>query len=361
MSGYSAADIGRTALSHEAWHAAATIGTSLLKGSTRGQKAYPYTHFPFTGTTDLVVTGQWLPQGKKVKQTFLVHGIESCSHPFPFRTLQYRMGYSSFLDGKLIKEAPSDVMSHTVSQSHSKKPAEVVNQDPSRRLHPLQLTTNRLPKFTDLESKAVFRLKLPPVSLANRHGTYARSSQVAAVGVADASGNRRLIRPVVVVVGTERQDINNAPEFLRDTLKQISSIASLDFQSLTESPLDSWCIPIHAMQEDQRPIDRRLMIGKKGQTRPRRVCVLHLSRQRHLGYLAIIESTPAYVHFSASNSAQPLTLSSIIKSAAIDFITHGPAETSDLIKLLNQLENSWQSEMRHSMNTTTRTNNYQKL
>ena len=335
MSGYSAADIGRIARSNEAWHAAATIGTSLLKGSTHGQRAYPYTHFPFKGTTDLVVAGEWLPQAKKAKQTFLVHSIESCSHPFPFRTLLYSMGYSSSVPSKLAQEKLSKVTSQTASHTIAKKPSEVVNQDPSRQLHPIQLTTNRRPIFPDLESKAVFRLHIPPFSQVNHNGSFARSSQVTAVGISDASGSRRPLRPGEVVVGTEPPDINNAPKFLRDTLRRLVSISALSFQSMTESPLSGWCIPVHAMQEDERPIDERLLIRRAGQTRPRRVCVLQLSRGRHLGYLVIIEGKPVHLCFSESKGAQRSTLSLVIQSAALDFITRGPSDNAELFKLLD--------------------------
>lgn len=277
MSGYSAADIGRIARSSDAWHAAATIGTSLLQGCTRGQRAYPYTHFPFQGSTDLVVTGEWLPQGKKATQTFLVRSIESCTHPFPFRTLQYRMGYSSSAPSNRAQEEPSNLMSQTGSHSIAKKPAEFVNQDPSRQLHPTQLISNRRPRFPDLEAKAVFRLQLPPFSIANHSSSFARRSQVTAIGVADATGTSRQVRPAEMLVGNEPPDINNAPMFLRNTLKQLASNSGLSFKSLTESPLDGWCIPIHALQEDQRPIDKRLMIKRDGQVRPRRVCVLQIN------------------------------------------------------------------------------------
>jgi hypothetical protein len=339
MSGYSAADIGRIARSYDAWHAAATIGTSLLQGSTRGQKAYPYTHFPFQGSTDLIVTGIWLPQGKKAKQTFLVHIIESCSHPFPFRTLQYRMGYSSSVPSNRAQKEPTNLMSQTGSHSIAKKPAEFVNQDPSRQLHPIQLTFDRRPKFPDLEAKAVFRLQLPPFSIANHGSNFARRSQVTAIGVADATGTSRQVRPAEVLVGNEPPDINNAPMFLRNTLKQLASNSGLGFISLTESPLDGWCIPIHALQEDQRPIDKRLMIKRDGQVRPRRVCVLQISGEHHkLAYLAVIESKPVHLYSSKGRNAQRSTLSSLIQSAALDFITRGPSDTTALVKLLGQFQ-----------------------
>jgi hypothetical protein len=338
MSGYSAADIGRIARSSEAWHAAATIGTSLLQATTRGQRAYPYTHFPFQGSTDLVVTGEWLPQGKKAKQTFLVHRIESCSHPFPFRTLQYRMGYSSSTLSQRTEEKPSNLMSQTGGQSMAKKPVEFVNQDPSRQLHPTQLAFNRCPKFPDLEAKAVFRLLLAPFSIGNHSDGHARRSQVNQIGVADATGTSRPVRPAEVLVGNAPPDIKNAPMFLRDTLKQLASSSGLGFKSLTESPLDGWSIPIHALQEDERPIDKGLMIKRDGQVRPRRVCILQINGERHnLGHLVVVEGTPVHLYFSQNRNAQRASLSSLIQSAALDFITRGPSDTTEPLKLLGKL------------------------
>ena len=337
MSGYSAADIGRIARSYEAWHAAMTIGTSLLQASTRGQQAYPFTHFPFQGSTDLVVTGEWLPQEKKAKQTFLVHSIESCSYPFPFRTLQYRLAYSNSFPSQRAKEEPSNVAGQISAHSVAKKPAEFVNQDPSRQLHPIQLTSNQRPKFPDLEAKAVFRLRLLPFSIVNPSIEYACSSQTTAIGVADATGTSRPVRPAEVLVGNDPPDINSAPIFLRDTLKQLASNSGLGFKSLTESPLDGWCIPIHALQEDERPIDQRLMIKRDGELRPRRVCVLQISSDRHnLGYLTVIEENPAHLYFSQSKNVQRPKLRSMIKSAALDFITQGPSDAAELLKRLGQ-------------------------
>nr|CBA32511.1 hypothetical protein Csp_D32510 [Curvibacter putative symbiont of Hydra magnipapillata] len=337
MSGYSAADIGRIARSNDAWHAAATIGTSLLRGSTRRQRAYPYTHFPFQGATNLVVTGKWLPLGKIAEQTFLVQTIVSCSHPFPFQTLQYRMGYSSNLSNNRTQKELSNMTSQNGIRSVAKKPSEFVNQDPSQALHPVQLTFSKRPKFPDLEGKAVFRLQLPPLSMVNCNSKFARSSQVTAMGVADATGTRRQVRPAEVAVGNESPDINNAPKFLQNTLKQLASNSGISFKSITESPSDGWCIPIHALQEDQRPIDKRLMIKRDGQVRPRRVCVLQISgANQRLAYLAVIEGKPAHLYFSKSGIAQRSTLSSLIQSAALDFITRGSSERTALVEVLGR-------------------------
>lgn len=73
LSGTSAADIGRIAESGLAWRAAAGIHASCQKATAQRHPAYPYTGFPFEGTTDLVASGIWLPFGEVVR--FLANDV----------------------------------------------------------------------------------------------------------------------------------------------------------------------------------------------------------------------------------------------------------------------------------------------
>jgi hypothetical protein len=91
ISGASAADIGRMHLDPVAWRAAMHIGTSALKASVARQSIYPQGFFPFEGKTTLVAAGKWLSLGDRAEATFLVYSLRSCSHPFPFRSLRYKV------------------------------------------------------------------------------------------------------------------------------------------------------------------------------------------------------------------------------------------------------------------------------
>jgi hypothetical protein len=89
MSGASAADIGRISMDPIAARAARIVGNSCLRASTAGKPIYPQARFPFEGKTNLIASGRWLSHGGVPKSTFLVYNLRSCSHPFPFRSLQY--------------------------------------------------------------------------------------------------------------------------------------------------------------------------------------------------------------------------------------------------------------------------------
>ena len=157
-SGYSASDIGRIALDQLAWRAALEIGRSLLACSTRGDSAYPVTHFPFTGTTDLSVQGEWLPFGGVPAQTLLVHSILSCTHPFPFRKLTYELPRPQTV--KRIRFGQKRPQDTPPSLTHSRifEPlSSISNKDPSKRLASGALYVDHGIKFPDLMSKSVFR------------------------------------------------------------------------------------------------------------------------------------------------------------------------------------------------------------
>ncbi len=87
--GTSAADIGRCSMDLIAAHAAKVVGNSCLRASIVGDPIYPLAFFPFEGMTSLIASGRWLSYGGVPKSTFLVYNLRSCSHPFPFRSLQY--------------------------------------------------------------------------------------------------------------------------------------------------------------------------------------------------------------------------------------------------------------------------------
>ena len=80
ISGYAASDIGRLHLDQHAWRAASEVGVSLLAGSTREGRAYPYTHFPFVGRTTLAVTGEWLSHQVQVCLSIQVYLVVGPSH-----------------------------------------------------------------------------------------------------------------------------------------------------------------------------------------------------------------------------------------------------------------------------------------
>lgn len=162
LSGVSAADIGRIALSNVANRAACRIRISCQRDLLSGEKsAYPQTWFPFEGKTNLAVVGKWLPFGSKPDQTFVVYRIESCSHPFPFKTLSYEAADdgkvskgSERQDGKSNNASPSDAHRR---RAKTHKSQELSESDPgvSRTRKNFQFEANN--RFPDLLCKEIWR------------------------------------------------------------------------------------------------------------------------------------------------------------------------------------------------------------
>ncbi len=89
LSGVSAPDIGRIALSDTAYRAASYVYQHCASAFSQRQPAFPYMGFPFHGSTTLTASGMWLSFKGQEKATFLAFHIDSCSYPFPFRSLTY--------------------------------------------------------------------------------------------------------------------------------------------------------------------------------------------------------------------------------------------------------------------------------
>lgn len=160
VSGFSASDIGRIARDKSARRAATQIGESLLTNTTQKEKAYPKALFPFVGTTDLSVKGQWLPLSRKPEMTCLVHSIQSCTHAFPFQKLTYQL--DRLQDGPAMRARQPKKQTNPSPLTHSKvvsATSSIANKDPSARMSPSMWFENQGIKFPDLITNEVFRIR----------------------------------------------------------------------------------------------------------------------------------------------------------------------------------------------------------
>ncbi len=89
--GASSEDVARIAGSEEAFRAASLIGASCQRQKQQRpfEAVYPDAKFPFEGQTELKAAGEWIGSFEK-KPVFLAFRIDSCSHPFPFKSLRQR-------------------------------------------------------------------------------------------------------------------------------------------------------------------------------------------------------------------------------------------------------------------------------
>lgn len=156
LSGASAADIGRVAESRLAWRAAAGIYASCQKATAQRNPAYPYTGFPFEGTTDLVASGAWLPFGDQADATFLVYRLRSCSFPFPFHSLSYQAS-----DRKVWRDRHgSSGTNPGVAHQCPPKAGRTVDSDPDVNRAQRHRAFQDRRQFPDLARKQVWREKI---------------------------------------------------------------------------------------------------------------------------------------------------------------------------------------------------------
>lgn len=332
VSGYSASDIGRIHQDRAAWAAASEIGASLIAATMRKEKAYPRSHFPFSGETSLVVTGQWLPFGGEPDKSFLVHSIQSCSHPFPFRTLAYDM-IKSHAEASIEKNRGlSATHGQTSKFSRLTNSPSVVHRDPSKFFSPSIWHTYQGVKFPDLETKSVFKKGPSTFRRPEQSTQLLRASKADAFAISEPSGTQRPVRPLTLEISPRT---SSPPPFLQPILTELFSIPALSLNLMTESHHDGWCVSINAMQDDNRVIDNRLYIKENKTERVRRACVLHIEiEDQSLGLLVVLENTPARVYFDRSVQANDDGVAHALQATALSFLKgHATSAQSKLRQL----------------------------
>jgi hypothetical protein len=169
LSGMSAADIGRISLDHDAWRAARLIFDTCMAASVQREAIYPYTGFPFVGTTDLIASGKWLSNGDRPNATFVVFNLHSCSHPFPFESLSYESS-----DDKKVSTQTNDSKNVDGSQAQTfiasgvKPTTQTLSEtDSGTAKASKEIWLKGKPRFPDLTGKRIWRERYdtadPPV------------------------------------------------------------------------------------------------------------------------------------------------------------------------------------------------------
>lgn len=322
MSGFSASDIGRIYLSRDAWLAASEIGLSMLQSNQRLGLLYPRTSFPFTGTTDLDVVGEWLQDEPNGDRLFLVHSIQSCSHPFPFKTLIYvspprPINVNSYrgLTSQGAHSPPSAFASEV------RVPMNVEYADPSRRYASRKLHSYHDVKFPDLISKSVFRALDAGPTIREKITSHYRKSKLTTFAVGNPTGTSAKIGPLELEITNQKPSSGLIPDFLKEHIAHLNSIDNLSVDLLSQSHNDNWTIAINAMQQDSRDIDARLLITKGKLSSPRRACVLNISKHgKSLGILVLLEASSTQGYFYPSYSANDEGMAKALEKAALAYL-----------------------------------------
>jgi hypothetical protein len=305
ISGASASDIGRLFLNSHAWRSAVAVGTSLLKGAAAGQQIFPQAFFPFEGTTDLVAAGKWISFAGSLNSTFVVFNLRSCSHPFPFSSLQYevpdtgqRANHGGHSD-RAIRHTGTPENSDRATRSTGTPDSQnqtLVERDASNRLsvktQPIWLEQ----RFPDLTRKPVWKSKVLVDTDAAPESASSMSSHVTEAAVGD-SGSEQRIRPINLAIAVSKD--RHPPDFLRDIVGELRKLQQTEVTLLTAGEGDGWTVSIPILYDDDGKIDPRLFGEVQGgNTRLRSLSAFRLRPQDNLDvFLVVIEAVPVYARF----------------------------------------------------------------
>ncbi|MFM5277478.1 hypothetical protein [Aeromonas caviae] len=244
ISGASAADIARMLYSPAAWRAATQIGQSALQCASMGEQIYPKCGFPFEGTTNLSVAGQWLIRDGSKRRTFVVYEILSCSHEFPFKSIRY------VATGNSGKFRLSDVANRKNAQKSKRNDDNAIlltdsDPDEKRQTKYIQFISPNS-RFPDLETKTIFRN--PSFSIPKDQPYSAAPPGAFSVG---ATGQGKGITPVEIESGVTPQhfDIQELPKFFQAGLSTLQN--ALCFTLMTPYSLAVYAFPIPVIHDPQ--------------------------------------------------------------------------------------------------------------
>jgi len=236
--GSSAVDVARIASNDVAWRAARTVSTSIARACAVGAAGYPTTTFPFEGSTDLVVHGKWLSHADEPKKTFLAYTLRSCSHPFRFQTLRYRVapGTSTSRTRKKSFAAGDDkAVVGRKAQRAGEGAMEIQEQEASSSLAGRTVHLGDAARFLDLENKRVWSVRSLPMASQTIASVAAKQTS-SAVGEANGS---EAVRAVSLVTA---QEAKPPPEYLLELTDTLRQIPDATLTLLTASDADGWTI-----------------------------------------------------------------------------------------------------------------------
>jgi hypothetical protein len=161
LSGVSAPDIGRIALSDTAYKAASFVYHHCASALAQRLPAFPYMGFPFHGSTTLTASGMWLSFKGQEKATFLAFHIDSCSHPFPFRSLTYEAEDRKVRTPQRGAQANAQHGSRVVDRE---KRTALSDGDPGKAKSSRSSIFDSPIRFPDLKRKQVWRERITSCS-----------------------------------------------------------------------------------------------------------------------------------------------------------------------------------------------------
>lgn len=336
ISGASAADIGRLHLSPLAWRAVAVVGASLLKASVAQQPIYPQALFPFEGETTLFAAGKWLSFAGQPGATFLVYNLRSCEHPFPFRSLSYKITGGHAKPERPIEDSDQSRAQPMRAAARDAQDQPLVERDASNNLAPRTRTYRVEPRFPDLAPKPIWK---------NRTLTHAewlekldrrRNTATVANGAVGDPGSERRIRSVdfALLSKINSSFFERAPEFLRPLVQELCALQDFTVELLTESDDDGWTLPMSVLADEDGEIDPRLFIEASGEAfRLRRISAFSLKHVEMQVCLVAVESKPLCIKTHPMSTPNSDEFSKTLRHVTADFLNI-PNSTMSLSSLL---------------------------
>lgn len=259
----SAKDVARIVGTQEGWKSAAWVGGSMAIG---GRECYVRTGFPFVGRTNLRARGLWLPHGDRSKQTFVVHQLLSCTHPFPFGSLSYDEALET---SKSWPAAPKSTAPQTDDAAANGNQSNLLVDSDAGRLTGKTFEFDDVERFPDLRNKRIARQLAAAERKAAGGGSAHPAADAAQIAVGEP-GSTENIRPVEFEADARQEP----PEFLRPILDVLRNIPGVHVRPLASEP-DEWSVPIAEVLPDAPSHWRSIEDGPSG------------ARHRHCSFLAV--------------------------------------------------------------------------
>jgi len=338
ISGASAADIGRLHLNQVAWRSAVQIGTSMIAGSVSDKGIHPQTHFPFEGNTTLIAKGKWLSFSTAQESTFLVYSLQSCSHPFPFKSLKYTYKNCS---KRNIKTSQPNQTPSSQSQKKSAKDSleqDVVDQDASNNLISKIKNIKSEPRFPDLTKKSVW--KNQDLSASNSSDITSSGTPINQTAVGK-SGSSERIRSIDLAFQLNSKQSHQMPDFLRNSVNELMQLQNLKIELLTASDEDGWTVPATTLSDEDGEIDLRLyMEDDLGELRLRRVSAFAIKKEDEHVSVVLIESVPIYIKLYTTAGDNTNEIFQTLMCASGDYLSKSNSSESNLLSTINWLFDS---------------------
>lgn len=293
LSGVSAPDIGRIALSDTAYKAASFVYHHCASALAQRLPAFPYMGFPFHGSTTLTASGMLLSFKGQKKATFLAFHIDSCSHPFPFRSLTYEADDRKVRLPPRGAETGAEGGRRTVDRG---KQATLSDSDAGKTKSSRSSVFDTPIRFPDLRRKQVRRERAvscssPGIWIRHKDGVL---EQLAMGEAEDSAGVRAGSVQARLKPGDDNGHLDQLPRWVRAGIDLAYVRVKKEGESLTHKILippgeNSPVVQLPIVIDEDGVVDEScLYLMPDGHRRTRQICFAEICRSAQIQELFLI-------------------------------------------------------------------------